>query len=154
MNEGEGIGDKKNSEERSRRRGRHQEYFDDHRALQVVLGRMEATTDIRLMIPLLEELHRLLLGHFSREEGPEGFEGIIEESAPHQLGKLKELMAEHKTFLKSVNSIKDSAQECLDGPMADVFRLVNDLCDRLHEHEAQETRLLTEALYTDIGGDS
>jgi len=152
METGSPKDDKKNVKSPNRRRGdRHQEYFEDHRALQVVLGRIEATTDIRLLIPLLEELHRLLQGHFTREEAPDGFQGIVEESAPNQLGKLRELLGEHKDFLRSVTSIKDSAQACLDGPMAEIFNEVTGICDRLHEHEAKETRLLTEALYTDLG---
>mgnify|MGYP001812270248 CR=1 FL=1 len=156
MEKGSPKNDKKNSENASKRRAgdRHQEYFDDHRALQGVLGRLEGTSDIRLLIPLLEELHRLLLGHFAREEAPDGFQGIVEESAPHHLDKLQELMNEHKGFLQSLNEIKRSAQECVNGPMADIFKDVNGLCDRLHDHEARETRLLTEALYTDLGESS
>jgi hypothetical protein len=116
-----------------------------------VLVRVESTRDLSLLIPLLEELHRLLHGHFAREEAPDGLHGIIEEAAPHDLARVKELLDEHEGFLTMILALKDKIRTCLDGPMAEIYRDVQTLCDRLQTHEEIETKLLTDALYTDLG---
>jgi len=130
---------------------RQAEYFEDHRALQVILARVESTRDLDLLIPLLEELHRLLQMHFAREEAADGLQGIVAETAPHQLGHLQELMDQHDGFLTMLISLKQDIRSCLDGPTAKVFSDVQTLCDRLQTHEESETKLLTKALYTDLG---
>jgi hypothetical protein len=127
------------------------EFFEDHRALQVVLGRVEGTRDLNLLVPLLEELHRLLQGHFSREEAPDGPYNTIEEAAPHHLGRLQELVGEHRAFLANVRELEGKVRACLDGPVAEIHDAVRHLCDRLQQHEADETSLFMDALYTDLG---
>jgi hypothetical protein len=134
-------------------RARTSQHFEDHRALQAVLGRLEATSDIQLLLPLLEELHRLLQGHFAREEAPDGFRGIFEES-PHLADALDRLLGQHAQFLSDIDGMTRDARACLEGPMAKLQEEVRVLCDRLHDHEAEETQLLTEALYTDLGESS
>lgn len=130
------------------------EFFEDHRALQVVLGRVEGTRDLNLLIPLLEELHRLLQGHFSREEAPDGPYRTIEEAAPHHLGRLQELVEEHRAFLSGIRDVETKVRACLDGPVAEIHHSVRELCDRLQQHEADETSLFMDALYTDLGESS
>jgi len=134
-------------------RARTSQHFEDHRALQTVLGRLEASTDIQLLLPLLEELHRLLQGHFAREEAPDGFRAVFEES-PHLYDALDGLLGQHPKFLRDIDQMTRDARACLEGPMAKLREEVRVLCDRLHDHEAEETRLLTEALYTDLGESS
>jgi hypothetical protein len=129
-------------------------FFEDHRALQVVLGRVEGTRDLNLLIPLLEELHRLLQGHFSREEAPDGPYRTIEEAAPHHLGRLQDLVEEHRAFLAQIRELEGKIRACLDGPVAEIHVAVRGLCDRLQQHEADETGLFMDALYTDLGESS
>lgn len=133
---------------------RHVDYFEDHRVLQVILGRVESSRELDLLMPLLEELHRLLRGHFAREEAPDGLHGIVEEAAPHHLVHLQELMDQHQAFLERVMHLGESIRTTLDGPVAEIFRNVQSLCNDLQAHEHAETALLTETLYTDLGESS
>jgi len=132
---------------------RTSQHFEDHRALQAVLGRLEATTDIEVLLPLLEELHRLLQAHFAREEAPDGFRAVFEET-PHMGEALDRLLGQHPRFLADIERLTQEVRICLEGPLAKFREDVQGLCDRLHDHEAEETRLLTEALYTDLGESS
>jgi hypothetical protein len=106
------------------------------------------------MIPLLDELHRLLQGHFSREEAPDGPYNTIEEAAPHHLGRLQELVEEHRAFLSGIKELEGKVRACLDGPVAEIHGAVATLCDRLQQHETDETSLFMDALYTDLGESS
>jgi len=133
---------------------RHADYLEDHRVLQAILGRVESTRDLTLLIPLFEELHRLLRGHFAREEASDGLHGIVEEAAPQHLVHLKELLAQHQNFLDRVTFLSKSVQDTLDGPIAEIYGSVRALCDDLHAHEQAETALLTDTLYTDLGESS
>lgn len=131
--------------------GKHAEYFEDHRVLQVVLAKVESTRDLSLLIPLLEELHGLLQRHFAREESKDGLRGVVGQAAPHRLDQLETLLKEHADFLVTTRSIKEKIQACLSGPIPEIYSEIQSLCDRLHMHEETETELLTEALYTDLG---
>jgi hypothetical protein len=151
MDEERPVGNTTTGDVAANKSSKHAAYFEDHRALQVVLGRVESTRDLNLLIPLLEELYRLLQGHFAREESEDGLQGVIEKAAPHQLGHLEALLNEHGGFLVTTRSVKEKIQACVSGPMAEIYSEVQVLCDRLQTHEEAETTLLTEALYTDLG---
>lgn len=133
---------------------RHADYFEDHRVLQVILGRVESTKDLNLLTPLLEELHRLLRGHFAREEASDGLYGIVEEAAPQHMVHLQELLDQHRDFLERLTRLVEGVQATLDGPIAGLFQDVQSLCNDLQKHEHAETALLTETLYTDLGESS
>lgn len=124
---------------------------DDHRELRVTLGHLEQTTDLGLLLPQLEALHQLLEQHFRLEEGPQGFRSVIGESAPNLLNPLRHLFDEHRQMLATVHEITHKAKTCLEGPVSEVLRDVRVLSKRLLEHEAKETELLADSVYTDIG---
>lgn len=130
---------------------RKMEYFEDHRALRTLISRVESTRDIRQLQPLLEELDRLLESHFRSEEAPDGLKGIIRDTAPYRLGQLEHLLESHRDFLGTLRDLREEVQELVEGPVEDVLRNLSALCGRLEEHEAAETRILTDSLYTDLG---
>lgn len=127
------------------------EYFEDHSALRTLLSRVESTRDVRQLPPLLEELHRLLESHFRSEEAADGLKGIIRDAAPYRLGQLEHLLESHREFLARIRDLREELSELVDGPVTGVLENVSDLCRKLEEHEAAETRILTESLYTDLG---
>lgn len=124
---------------------------EDHHDLRQALVKLRHTTELALLIPQLTQLRAELKEHFELEEGEEGLAQAIGESAPHHLNRLTKLFDEHVAMLAAVNGIIERAEACLDGPVADVFREVTGLCGQLEEHEANETQLLTEAVFTDLG---
>ncbi len=125
--------------------------IEQHRRIRVLLNRLDKTTDLRLIVPQLQELRILLDEHFEQEEAPDGFPQMIAEPAPHHARALEELFDEHKTILSNLDDVIEKALFCLEGPLANVRRGVTSLCEQLRNHEATETELLTDTVYTDLG---
>ena len=124
---------------------------EDHHDLRQLLVELRQASDLRLLIPQLKRLRAELKEHFDLEEGEVGLAQAIGESAPHHLNRLTKLFEEHVALLDTVDGIIERAGECLDGPVADVLGDVTGLCTHLEEHEANETELLTDAVFTDLG---
>lgn len=124
---------------------------EDHHDLRRAMVELQRTTELNLLMPQLTKLRAELKEHFDLEEGEEGLAQAIGESAPHHLNRLAKLFDEHIALLDAVDGIIARAEACLDGPVAAVFHDVSGLCHRLEEHEANETELLTEAVFTDLG---
>jgi iron-sulfur cluster repair protein YtfE (RIC family) len=126
--------------------------LQDHRNLNELTGEICLTTDLRELLSKLDHLRAELEKHFQREEAPDGFGTVVAESAPHKANAIDHLFAEHAEFLASLASLRQSVEECLTGPVADVRNSAGVLCDCLRKHEAREHELLSEAMYRDIGG--
>ncbi len=65
---------------------------------------------------------------------------------------MRELFAEHRECLESLDRLIESLAGLVAGPLAAVRREVAELCARLHRHEAAETELLSDTLYEELGG--
>ncbi len=124
---------------------------EEHRRINQSLDRLDKTTDLRLLVPLLQELRILLDEHFEQEEAPDGFPAMIAEPAPHHARVLDELFDEHKIILNTLDGVIEKALFCLNGPLASIRREVTTVCQQLRAHETRETELLTDTVYTDLG---
>jgi hypothetical protein len=124
---------------------------EEHRRIKQSLDRLDKTTDLRLMVPLLQELRILLDEHFEQEEAPDGFPAMIAEPAPHHARVLDELFSEHKIILSTLDGVIANALFCLNAPLATIRREVTTICGQLRAHETRETELLTDTIYTDLG---
>jgi hemerythrin len=127
------------------------EYFDEHRALRAILNRVRHCRDLNLLIPLLEELHRMLGKHFQQEEKTDGLFQAVSEAAPHYLGQVQELLAEHRKFLETTQNLTGEVKRLVEGPVASLFENTETLCNDLESHEQTENELLSDALYRDLG---
>ncbi len=126
--------------------------LEEHRELRELMETICATSDLSVMLPLLDELKDELKEHFATEEAPGGFGTVVSESAPHKASVVDHLFAEHKEFLISVQRLHEAVENCLAGPVAEVRTAAALLKRRLRKHEAQENELLSDSLYTDLGG--
>ncbi len=127
---------------------------DDHDVIKGLLGRLDATTDLHVLSPLLEQLRGALVDHFAREEAPEGEHELIESMAPHTVASLQNILAEHPVFVERLDDLIARAQACLKGPMAEILLDAGALAQSLRDHEARETALFTDAVFTDLGRSS
>jgi len=128
-----------------------QQIAEEHRALSELVGRLEHTTDPKVLLPLLTELRRLLGVHFAREEADDGLYEMVGGVAPHLLSAVQRLFAEHREMAASLDDLLASTRELCDGPLASVLAAVGDLAGRLHRHEAKENELVSGAFYDDLG---
>jgi hypothetical protein len=125
---------------------------EEHAMLRRFLGELVDAPDVLTLPAKLDELLKILQAHFEREEAPDGFTKVVEDAAPHQIAKLELIVQEHRTLLAQVEALRWQAQACLDGPVAEILNRVQAFARALREHEHRETDLLTDAIYTDIGG--
>ena len=122
-----------------------------HQELRDTLKQVAETTSLERLVSLLEKLREQLREHFADEEGEEGLAQAIGDSAPRHLRALEVLFDEHREFLELVGGMIERCQALLTGPKAEILRDVHTLTKRLHQHEARETDLLTDSVYTDVG---
>jgi len=124
----------------------------EHADLCGLLSRVEETTDLRQLLELLRGLPELLQRHFALEEGPGGLHQIIASRAPWRTHDLETVMAEHRTLAAKASGLVADLQQHLDGPPEDLLHRTASLTHRLQRHEALETDMLCDAVYTDLGG--
>ncbi len=124
----------------------------DHDAIKEILARIEATSDLHVLLPLFERLRVELLEHFEREEAPEGEHDIITNMAPNTVASLQNVLGEHPVFIERLDSLIERARACLEGPLAEILRDAVALLESLHDHEAREMALFNDAVFSDLGG--
>jgi hypothetical protein len=136
------------------RRGRKRpDIAAQHRELRQMLSEIEATNDLGRLVTVLEDLRSELRLHFADEEREDG--GLAEAvgaSAPRHMRRLDQLLAEHAQLLQEADRLITRGRTLLDGAVRDIQQEALALSEHLRRHEAQETELLSDAVYADIGG--
>ncbi|MBI2073915.1 MAG: hemerythrin domain-containing protein [Gemmatimonadetes bacterium] len=125
---------------------------EQHQELRHALELIDATEDLTRLVPLLQGLRGDLAAHFADEEGEDGLAQAVGPAAPHHLRRLEALLAEHAQLLASLDDVIERGDALLDGSVKQVVDDARALTRRLARHEAAETALLTDAVYSDIGG--
>lgn len=124
---------------------------EEHAALRSTLARIERTTDLRALVPQLQELGAALESHFATEEADDGLHEAIGSESPSYLPAVQLLFDEHREMLAQVASLTEKAWVLSEGPLAEVLAGVEALVGRLRAHEARENELFGDAVYTDLG---
>jgi len=125
---------------------------EEHERLRVLLDRLNASDDLREILPRLIELKDLLAVHFAHEEAPDGMHALIGDTAPRLLTRVDRLMKEHEGFLRSAIELTSRTRSCLDETVAGIRTDIRKLSAELSDHDRAETEILNDALLTDIGG--
>ena len=126
----------------------------DHHAIKEILERLEAARDPHVLLSILKELHVSLVDHFAREEAPEGLHEIIASMSPTTVASLQNILGEHEQFLVRLDSLIERLRALVKGPLAEILEGAAALSESLHDHEARETELFTDAVFTDLGRSS
>jgi hemerythrin len=125
--------------------------LDDHRQIGELTAKVAATGNAVEMATCLKQLLPLLLRHFKEEEDEiDGLHANIQKRTPQQQNALLGLKEEHKQLLDRVHLLLSIAQETKGGgPKLQL--LGKQLQERLAAHEAKETELFLDSIWTDIG---
>jgi hypothetical protein len=123
----------------------------DHHNLRVTIDQLLQVSELPLVIAQLRRLRAELVEHFKLEEGADGLAQAIGETAPNSLNKLGRLFEEHGEFLETIQELITQTNTCLNGPMAEIQNGIRKLCADLEGHEATETELISDAVFTDLG---
>lgn len=133
------------------RRRQRSHMLAQHRSLRETLGRIAATSELTLLVRLLDDLRAQLEPHFAEEEGAEGLAETVGGVAPQHLRHLERLMGEHRLLLATLDGLIARGRALLSDAVGDYVGEIRALSRRLREHEAQETALLSDAVHADIG---
>lgn len=116
----------------------------DHREVLGLLKELELHSKPDGIREIAAELAVLLERHFPDEEGPFGVFEQIEGARPDLQRRVSRLRGQHRDIEALVASVRgdDDARALTDR---------DRLSALLREHEADETELLSEAIYEDLG---
>lgn len=123
----------------------------EHHNLRESMVQLREAPDLPLIIAHLMRLRDELVEHFKLEEGDDGLAQAIGETAPNALNTLDRLFHEHDEFLTAIDGLIHRANDAMEGVASDLKSDIRTLCTRLEQHEATETELLSDAVFTDLG---
>jgi len=100
----------------------------------------------------VQTLRKLLAAHFTDEERG-GYPAPVLQQTPHFCTQAEELRQQHTQFLNSLDDYIDRLRRRESGfhCRTEVRTEYDDFLKQLHEHEAAETRIVTEAVRKESG---
>ena len=101
----------------------------------------------------LVELHHLLVRHFRFEEDG-GMMTDLAERHPRADQWVEDLVDEHRELLHDVRSITEAVMFYEEGRQPEnpaIRRRLNELFDKLHKHDQEETELIQRLEYEELG---
>jgi hypothetical protein len=119
----------------------YSELADEHRDLMSLVERIRGHRGFIGLGPLLEELHTLLIRHFSHEQFPGGLYERMGAHGSSYHDELRILVEDHCTILSSVRGLLERTRI---GDERDAQELLSDVADvlrHLQEHERREHAL-------------
>ncbi len=116
-------------------------FEEEHRRVEWLAGKLRSARDPASLALTLDELEALLVGHFAREESPQGLYGLVHRRAPELRHEFDHLMAEHEKILDQMRALKGGARE---GRVA--VEEVHRLAAILRDHEMRENEIARAAV--------
>lgn len=127
-----------------------QQILDDHRLIGELVGKIALATTAEDTALNLEQLVPLLHRHFREEEDEiGGLHAEIVRRTPQQHQALLDLKAEHARLLEDVQCLLAAAKS--ERPAKNLVQLGERLKNQLAAHEAKETELFLDSIWTDFG---
>jgi hypothetical protein len=119
---------------------------DEHRQIMRLLERIEQHRTLVHLVPLLEELHDLLINHFAREQFPGGlYESLGAYDASYH-DELRVLVHEHCVILSSMRGVLERARVANEAQETEILDDVAAAISSLYEHEHREHALAEKLL--------
>jgi hypothetical protein len=119
---------------------------EEHQQIMNLVHRLEQHRSLVQLVPLLEELHALLINHFAHEQFPGGlYESLGAYGSIHH-EDLRVLVNEHCVILSSVRGVLERARLANETQAAQILNEVAAVITSLHQHEHKEHRLAEKLL--------
>jgi hypothetical protein len=119
---------------------------EEHQEIMNLVHRLEQHRSLVQLVPLLEELHALLINHFAHEQFPGGlYESLGAYGSTHH-EDLRVLVNEHCVILSSVRGVLERARLANETQAAQILNEVAAVITSLHQHEHKEHRLAEKLL--------
>jgi transcriptional regulator of heat shock response len=125
--------------------------LEDHREIGELLVKIVAAENAATIADHLQQLQPLLRRHFQEEETTiTGLHAVIQERTPHFIHALHDLRHEHVKLLEGVSQLL-AAAAAPGSDRAQLRTMGKELKDQLAVHEAKETDLFVDSIWTDLG---
>lgn len=119
---------------------------EEHQEIMKLVHRLEQHRSLVQLVPLLEELHALLINHFAHEQFPGGlYESLGAYGSTHH-EDLRVLVNEHCVILSSVRGVLERARLANETQAGQILNEVAAVITSLHQHEHKEHRLAEKLL--------
>ena len=117
------------------------ELTEEHRALMSLVERIRGHGDTVGLGPILEQLHTMLIKHFSHEQFPGGLYECMGAYGSCYHEELKALVEDHCTILSSVRGLVERTRTPQSQDDSVLLADVEDVLRRLNDHERREHAL-------------
>jgi len=114
---------------------------EEHRQLMGICERLRAHRILSGLGPLLDELHTLLIRHFSHEQFPGGLYECLGAYGSHHQAELQVLVREHCTILSSVRALLEHTRAATPERTPELLEGVARILEQLADHERREHAL-------------
>lgn len=106
-----------------------------------LVGRIRNHHGLSGLAPLLEQLHKMLITHFSHEQFPGGLYECMGAYGSLHHPELKVLIEDHCTILSSVRGLLEQTRVAEQQHEAALLDAVAEVLSRLDDHEQREHAL-------------
>jgi hemerythrin len=121
-----------------------------HEKIVGLLGELEAAGDSDRMLQVLEQLARLLPGHFADEEGVDGLFEELGTMRPAVDSRLKFFQQEHREMLEALEALRARVREQRDPSR--IGEETAAFVRKVRTHERAESHLILDTYFVDEGG--
>lgn len=122
------------------------EIAGEHHRVLALVKRVREAQELDALVPLLDELHDLLMNHFAHEQYPGGFYDAIGAKGPDHAETVSDLIEDHNEMLSRLRNLVERARargpSATEGMREEALAVV----DRLQVHEEKEHKLAQEVL--------
>lgn len=119
----------------------YKELEQEHRELMALVERIGEFRNTIGLAPLLEELHTLLIRHFSREQFPGGLYECMGAYGSRHHDELKTLVQDHCLILSAVRGLLEQLRAAARRDEPALLSALADVLAHLHDHEHREHTL-------------
>lgn len=119
----------------------HAELGNEHRRVMALVERLRAHRELAGLVPLLSELHEVLVHHFSHEQFPGGLYECMGAYGVEHHEDIKVLVREHCLILSAVRSLLERARLAEPGAEGPLLVEAGELVEQIEGHERREHAL-------------
>lgn len=118
------------------------ELGDEHQRIMSLVDELRGHRTLVDLVPLLEQLHSVLINHFAREQFPGGLYECLGAYGSKHDDDLRVLVKEHCLILSAVRGLLERARSAQEEESSGILREVNEVVESLYEHEHKEHELV------------
>lgn len=120
---------------------------EEHQEIMGLVHRLEQHRSLVQLVPMLEQLHALLINHFAHEQFPGGLYESLGAYGREYHEELQVLVNEHCVILSSVRGVLERARLANETQAAEILDEVAAVIKSLHQHEHKEHTLAEKLLH-------